>query len=198
MAAVQLTRLFRADCREIPPKEAEQHLSAHEDIVRSVARRLRRNSAWYAAGYDMEDVFVVGRMAVLEAVQTYQETSAASLRTWVAQVVRWRMIYLITSAEETGRTEQPRDSVPPHIEPHDVAFEDRMLCRAQLTEVADAYSRMDPRAQLVLTQLLSNGSHREVSASLGISARRSEHVLAQTRRYLRDQLLDDEVGPGVS
>lgn len=198
MAAVQLTRLFRADCGKISSKEAEQHLAAHEDIVRSIARRLRRNSAWYAAGYDMEDVFVVGRMAVLEAVQTYQETSAASLRTWVAQVVRWRMIYLITSAEETGRTEQPREGVPPHAEPYDGTFEDRMLCRAQLTEVAEAYSQMDPRTQLILTQLLSNGSHREVSASLGISARRSEHVLAQTRRYLRDQLLDDEVGPGVS
>jgi len=193
MAGLLLTRLFRADCKDIPPAESKRLLAENEDIVRSVTHRLRPNRAWYAAGLDMEDLYVIGRMAVLEAYLKYDPNSGASMRTWMAQVVRWRVHYAIAEAEKTRSVE---DCTPVPVANVDETFEEVIVCRAQLARVAEVYGRLAPREQHILTQQLAEVPHHELAAALGISKRRSEKVLSSTREHLRDQLFDEVLGAG--
>ncbi|HJK98055.1 MAG TPA: sigma-70 family RNA polymerase sigma factor [Polyangiaceae bacterium LLY-WYZ-14_1] len=84
-------------------KEAREALAKYEGIVRMTARRLKPVAALGQA-LDEEDLCAEGRVAVLEALATYQGFGIEE-QTWVRTRVRQRMIDAIRRLDLRSRDE---------------------------------------------------------------------------------------------
>ncbi|MEM9190951.1 MAG: sigma-70 family RNA polymerase sigma factor [Myxococcota bacterium] len=84
-------------------KEAREALGKYEKIVRMMARRLRP-VAQIGQALDEEDLCAEGRVAVLEALSTYQGFGIEE-QTWVRTRVRQRMIDAIRRLDLRSRDE---------------------------------------------------------------------------------------------
>jgi len=83
--------------------EARDALRRYEDIVRTMARRLRPLAALGQA-LDEDDLCAEGRVAVLEALSTYQGFGIEE-KTWVRTRIRQRMIDAIRRLDLRSRDE---------------------------------------------------------------------------------------------
>lgn len=86
-----------------PDDDARAALQRYEGLVQSVARRLAP-AARMGQALDQEDLWAEGRIAVLEALRTYQGFGIEE-RTWVATRVRQRMIDAIRRLDVRTRDE---------------------------------------------------------------------------------------------
>lgn len=84
-------------------KETREALSRYESIVRAMARRLRPLAAMGQA-LDEDDLCAEGRIAVLEALSSYQGFGIEE-HTWVRTRVRQRMIDAIRRLDVRSRDE---------------------------------------------------------------------------------------------
>ena len=87
-----------------PDDEAREALGRYEGLVRAVARRLAP-AARFGQALDQEDLCAEGRIAVLEALRTYQGFGIEE-RTWVGTRIRQRMIDAIRRLDVRSRDEQ--------------------------------------------------------------------------------------------
>lgn len=87
-----------------PDDEARDALARYEALVQAVSRRLTP-AARYGQALDQEDLCAEGRIAVLEALRTYQGFGIEE-RTWVGTRVRQRMIDAIRRLDVRSRDEQ--------------------------------------------------------------------------------------------
>ena len=85
-------------------EEAREALGRYEGLVRAVARRLAP-AARFGQALDQEDLYAEGRIAVLEALRTYQGFGIEE-RTWVGTRIRQRMIDAIRRLDVRSRDEQ--------------------------------------------------------------------------------------------
>lgn len=86
-----------------PDEDARAALLRYEGLVQAVARRLAP-AARMGQALDQEDLWAEGRIAVLEALRTYQGFGIEE-RTWVATRVRQRMIDAIRRLDVRTRDE---------------------------------------------------------------------------------------------
>lgn len=83
--------------------DARAALSRYEALVQAIARRLAP-AARMGQALDQEDLWAEGRIAVLEALRTYQGFGIEE-RTWVATRIRQRMIDAIRRLDVRSRDE---------------------------------------------------------------------------------------------
>jgi RNA polymerase sigma factor FliA len=102
-------------------QEARSALRRYEGLVQAVARRLAP-AARIGQALDQEDLWAEGRIAVLEALRTYQGFGIEE-RTWVGTRIRQRMIDAIRRLDVRTRDElrffasqeqTPSDEQDPH------------------------------------------------------------------------------------
>jgi RNA polymerase sigma factor FliA len=93
----------RADKMSWSNNDARQALAKYEGIVRNMARRLRP-AASVGQALDEADLCAEGRVAVLEALSTYQGFGIEE-HTWVRTRVRQRMIDAIRRLDLRSRDE---------------------------------------------------------------------------------------------
>ena len=93
----------RANKMSWSDKEAREALARYEGIVRAMARRLRPVASLGQA-LDEDDLCAEGRVAVLEALTTYQGFGIEE-HTWVRTRVRQRMIDAIRRLDLRSRDE---------------------------------------------------------------------------------------------
>lgn len=84
--------------------EAREALERYEGLVQAVARRLAP-AARMGQALDQEDLWAEGRIAVLEALRSYQGFGIEE-RTWVGTRIRQRMIDAIRRLDVRTRDEQ--------------------------------------------------------------------------------------------
>ena len=84
-------------------EEAREALTRYEGLVQAVARRLAP-AARFGQALDQEDLCAEGRIAVLEALRTYQGFGIEE-RTWVGTRIRQRMIDAIRRLDVRTRDE---------------------------------------------------------------------------------------------
>ncbi|MEZ4337853.1 MAG: sigma-70 family RNA polymerase sigma factor [Sandaracinaceae bacterium] len=84
-------------------EEAKAAIAKYEPLVRGMARRLRP-LANAGRGLDVEDLEAEGRVAVLDALRTFEEYGVAEA-SWVRVRVRQRMIDAIRRLDPRTRTE---------------------------------------------------------------------------------------------
>jgi RNA polymerase sigma factor FliA len=84
-------------------KDAKAALARYEGLVRSIARRLRPLAS-VGRALDEEDLHCEGRVAVLEALATY-EGYGIQEQTWVRTRIRQRMIDAIRRLDPRSRDE---------------------------------------------------------------------------------------------
>jgi RNA polymerase sigma factor FliA len=85
-------------------EDARAALRRYEPLVQAVARRLTP-AARFGQALDMEDLAAEGRIAVLEALRSY-EGFGIEERTWVGTRIRQRMIDAIRRLDVRSRDEQ--------------------------------------------------------------------------------------------
>ena len=59
-----------------------------------------RNAVWACPGLDEDDLAAVAQIAILEASVTWVEGKGRSLRSWVQQVIRWRLGETLTASRQ--------------------------------------------------------------------------------------------------
>jgi RNA polymerase sigma factor for flagellar operon FliA len=84
-------------------RSAREALDRYESVVRSTARRLKPSAA-YGQALDEEDLHAEGRIAVLEALDSYQGYGIAE-QTWVRTRIKQRMIDAIRRLDIRSRRE---------------------------------------------------------------------------------------------
>lgn len=84
-------------------REARAALARYEGLIRAIARRLRPLAA-VGRALDEEDLHAEGRVAVLEALATYQNYGIQE-QTWVRTRIRQRMIDAIRRLDPRSRDE---------------------------------------------------------------------------------------------
>jgi hypothetical protein len=92
-------RYLRAQCGGLTPAQVRAWLTQFDPVVKLVVRNLHRKNPH--ATLELEDLLSVGQMAVLEACQTFKEGAGGTLRTWVGNVIRWRVAAAIEEVSET-------------------------------------------------------------------------------------------------
>ena len=85
---------------------AQPILARYEALVHQIAFKMRPRSA-LGHCLEREDLIAEGRVAVLEAVSTYQEYGVSE-RSWVARMVRRRMLDAIRRLDVRSRPELER------------------------------------------------------------------------------------------
>jgi hypothetical protein len=90
-------RYLRAQCAELDAKQAKTWLKDFESVVTIITNKFRK-SLLCVRGFDLEDMQSVAQVAVLEACLTFNPNAGGTLRTWVGNVVRWRVAAAIEEA----------------------------------------------------------------------------------------------------
>jgi RNA polymerase sigma factor (sigma-70 family) len=205
-------RLLRVNCSGMSDAEARKHLATYGEVVKIVAKRLQSGLV-ATAGIDVEDLVSVGNFAVLEAVQTYKSDAKASLRTWVGQVVRWRMAGLLEMCDHGGIEVIAVTSIP--MSNHGPSegggagrgqsdpvrqsyraecfegFEEQLEAREALSLIGELLTSLPMRSRDIFYQRLAGTHESDVATSLGLSLFRVRQLIAQLRQQLRDGLPEE-------
>jgi len=184
-------RLLRVDCSSLSERDAVRYLQEYREVVTAVAKRMQR-SLPYTSGLDIEDLEAVGRFAVLEAVLTYDSASDATLRTWVGQVVRWRMSYQVelTDTGGTVRVVSPEEAaqLQDFAGCTDGDLDEQLAARQELEIVSQILADMPIRTRYILVHRLQEASGREIASGLGISVWREQQIVTKLREDLRQKV----------
>ncbi len=176
-------------------------LAKYEALVQRIASTMYPQAA-LGHCLDTDDLVAEGRVAVLEAVATYEGYGASEF-SWVARRVRFRMLDAIRRLDVRSRTEldavaSQRASQEPEDEPLPVrlrhlAFakdefffdpvggcqEDEASARELLRLIETAISGMSPRERVVAEAVVLEGKAlSEVADSLGVTVQRVSQVYA--------------------
>mgnify|MGYP000408497546 CR=1 FL=1 len=92
-------RFLRAQCSGLDEKQAKAWLDEYAPVVRILVSR-QRKSLHYVNSLDVDDLVSVAQMAVLEACMKYNANAGGTLRTWVGNIVRWRLAAAIQCASD--------------------------------------------------------------------------------------------------
>jgi RNA polymerase sigma factor (sigma-70 family) len=133
-------------------------------------------------------------MAIFEAVQTYDASKGATLRTWVGIVIRWRMGELLHRMSRKGGYEfiDHDWAANAHAEHAVDDFEARMDALERLQRLAENFAVLPHRTKIILTQRLAGVESTEIAGSLGITACREQQILQECRATLRKALAESE------
>lgn len=183
--------VLRVDCTDLPAAQARQWLSDYRDVVEKHIVWFRR-SLHHTVGLVDEDLRTVGQMAVLEACRTYNDTSGATLRTWVGTVVRWRLTSLLHKlSKPQGEHVNHMEAVTRYEASQVDEFEERMEYTEQLRQLAAYLAMMPHRTRIVLFQRLEGVDERTIAKTLGISKVRTEQLVGDARAQLREALVSE-------
>ena len=174
-------------------------LAKYEALVQRIASTMYPQAA-LGHCLDTDDLVAEGRVAVLEAVATYEGYGSSEF-TWVARRVRYRMLDAIRrldvrsrpelEAAASQRTSQAPDEDPLPVRLRHLAFakdefffdpvgggqEDEASAREILGLIEAAIAQMSPRERVVAVSVVLEGQTLSaVSAALGISVARVSQI----------------------
>lgn len=92
-------RFLRAQCEGLEERQAKAWLVEFAPVIRILVGKYR-HSIEYISGFDQDDLVPIAQMAVLEACLTFNPNASGTLRTWVGNIVRWRLAAAISSAQD--------------------------------------------------------------------------------------------------
>jgi RNA polymerase sigma factor (sigma-70 family) len=152
-----------------------------EAVVAHEARRIRGYAQ--TVGLDDDDLRQVGQIAVLEALQSFH-TGAASKRTWVSRVVRWRLLEAAKALNgaPAGTFVPEQGEEAPTTDPE---VDAQVLRRERLAWLEHEIGRLTPRERTAVGCFLAGESQTEVARSLGISLSTLNAQLHEALRKLR-------------
>jgi len=92
-------RFLRAQCEGLEERQAKAWLVEFAPVIRILVGKYR-HAIEYISGFDQDDLVPIAQMAVLEACLTFNPNASGTLRTWVGNIVRWRLAAAISSAQD--------------------------------------------------------------------------------------------------
>lgn len=151
-------RVARVDLSHLTDREAREVLDEYAPIVHREAARV----AWVPmSGLDVDDLKAIGRLAVLEAHETYRTDRGCSIKTWVQRIVRQRIRE--SAQRESRAVEPPRRETTTTGSP-----EERYLAREACRTIEARITTLSPRQQTILACRLRGETYASIAASLGV------------------------------
>jgi RNA polymerase sigma factor (sigma-70 family) len=174
----QGARGVRIDMARCDEATARVLLQAHASLI----DRMARDFPWGEA----EELVAIGRIAVIEAHLSYQGARGVPMRSWITQVIRWRMSELGQRAAVLRSSEVELDESDAitngHHDPSLAFFRTRLL---------DLIDELSPRHQAVISGRLRGETFEQIADSLGLSRSRVEQDEKAAIQHLRQ--LDEDV-----
>ena len=173
-------------------KEAREALKRYEGLVRLMARRLKP-AASVGQALDEDDLCAEGRVAVLEALTTYQGYGIKE-QTWVRTRIRQRMIDAVRRLDLRSRDEirHPERHAAGETEGTKEELRGRMVSARRLVSVDQScgsdrepmVNRLcDSMAPLPMQQIERNDQARRLMAGM-------EHLSARQRKAIEMSLFE--------
>lgn len=159
-------RVARVDLAEINEVEATRLLQQMQPALRAIVRKHRRR---YLSGLDLEDLYAIGRLAIMEALVTYQPLRGCALTSWAGRLAYWRIGEAVKQAAQPQEVELEESfdiaTSVPSVESLVAAREELRLTQVALCQTANLSVR---RQEIV--RLRANGQTLEsIAKSLGVS-----------------------------
>lgn len=188
-------------------------LAKYEALVQRIAGTMYPQAA-LGHCLDADDLAAEGRVAVLEAVATYEGYGSSEF-SWVARRIRYRMLDAIRRLDVRSRTEldavaSQRNAENAEDEPlparlRHLAFakdeyffspvmgeqEDEASARELICLIEAAVRKMDPREQQVADAVVLRGKTlTEVAAEIGVSVARVSQIYGEVCSQIREYVAE--------
>lgn len=145
---------------------------AHNYIKLATVRKL----------YDLEDLFSVGQMAVLKALETYDDSKGTALATHAINMIRWELGHLVRGPVTEAKRMGPMQSIETRSEDrtdflHPATFDvsdDASDLFEELTSTLNADSR-----EVVGMRLFEELTYAEMGERLGMSGVNARNLFEQ-------------------
>lgn len=134
---------------------SRQVIKDHERLIISIARRY---------GPD-EDLVQYGRLAALEAFQSFDESAGRSLSSWIFKVVSWRIA-------EAVKGQETYEQLPKNVL-NGKNPEEKFFTNERRMWLECAVALLPPRQATIISAQLAGENLRGIAVQLGISQRRA-------------------------
>ena len=146
------------DMAEVPESTARELVERYEPLVRRMAFSFR-----FA---DQDELWLVGRIGIIEAFVTFREHHGVPIKQWTQVVVRQRMVGVMERAKRIRLREHHYETEPATNGRSDPE-------RAHLmSELMNALVHLSPRHQAVISGRIRGQTLEQVGEQLGISTAR--------------------------
>lgn len=189
-------------------------LAKYEALVQRIARSMHPQAA-LGHCLDADDLVAEGRVAVLEAVATYEGYGQTEFN-WVARRIRYRMLDAIRRLDVRSRTELEASAVQraaddPEQEPlacrmRHLAFakdefffdpahggqEDEASARELVALIESAISKMSPQAERVGRAIILEGQNLTgVAEQMNVTVARVSQVYSAVCQQIREYVIEN-------
>ncbi len=180
-------RLIRHDAHIVSNQEAKTWIAEYGFVVDITLKRMKpaaKRSRWY----DESDLRNVGLFAIIEAMNSFDESKGAALRTWVGRVVQWRMDAAVQESFSDGRGRDPDEPMPDWAceritEP--VSSDDVYVLASK---IGDLIAELELQDKHIFLEHLMNESAAKIGGQIGLSGYQVRQRIAVIEGKLREKI----------
>lgn len=158
--------------------------SACSELISRHLGTVKRLAGIYSAGgFDFDDLYSEGLIALMNAVSTFDDSKGASFGTYAYSCINNRMINSLRRSNRIRGSEEPMEDreIAVSSSPESILMSsEETLERLRLAE-----NRLSKLERSVLKSYLEGKSHSETAEELGITPKAVDNALQRIRRKFR-------------